>query len=641
MLTIKPTIRKFATSALLGLGCLVCAPYGISFPLAEITIDLPWSLAFPVLASVAYGWRYGLVAGMAGGALFPFYLWPNNGWACFSNMLLYQLVYLSLGATLPLDRRYITRSKLFRLSALFVALAGIFAVYFLLFFNIILSYNPPFWHPDAITSLPMGVLAGIAFKDWINFLILTLVCETLLNLPLVRKMLGLPAEKDFLSNGLIFLISVSGALLVWLVFYGLGFFLFENTHPFTDAHNKLALLVIVASGFIVARLLMYYHSNQMAMQASLDKSDITHQKMIANIGDVIVIFDKDGINRYKSPNIERWFGWKPQDIVGRPALENVHPDDLETAQNFINCLMETAGNNGSIENRYRCKDGTFKWIEFTGINLLDDPDIAGILGNYRDITERKEAQNAIIDAKERAEESDRLKSAFLQNMSHEIRTPMNAIMGFSELLPMAYNKKDKLEKYSRIINQRCSDLLDIINDLLNLSKIESGKLSLNNQPCNLHELFAELSNFFWEYQNRINKKHIGFILKAEGLEDNAILITDKTKLKQIFINLINNAFKFTHTGKIEGGCRYNDSHQLIFYVSDTGIGIPVDKHKAVFDRFVQVGNTNEFIYGGTGLGLSIVKGLLDMMGGTIWLESAPGQGTSFYFTLPGQHFSEG
>lgn len=632
--------RRFITSVILGMGGFLFAPYGISIPLAEITIDLPWSMVLPILISLAYGWRYGLVAAVSGGALFPFYLWPNNGWACMTTSFIYLVFYTILGTVSRGTPKFGFNPQLVRMSFCLAGGAAILTLYYIVIFNPVLSYNPPFWTDRAITFLPDEVLAGFAFKDSINFIILAFISETLLNLPVVRRWLGLVRNPDMASNDLIFTIAIAGALTVWFVFLGLGYFLFNIEKPFTDGYNLLALLVILTSGFIVARLLIFYHSKQKAMQARIDQSDITHQKMIANIGDVIVIFDKNGINRYKSPNIERWFGWKPQDVVGKPALENVHPDDLVMAQNFIKCLMEASGNTGSIENRYRCKDGTFKWIEFTGINLLHDPDIAGILGNYREITERKEAQNALIEAKERAEESDRLKSAFLQNMSHEIRTPMNAIMGFSELLPMAYNKKEKLEKYSRIINQRCSDLLDIINDLLNFSKIESGKLSLNNQPCNLRELFAELSSFFWEYQNRIDKKHISFALKTEGLEDNAIIVTDKIKLKQIFINLINNAFKFTHSGNIEGGCRYDENHQLIFYVSDTGIGIPADKHKAIFDRFVQIGHNNEYIYGGTGLGLSIVKGLIDMMGGTIWLESEQGKGTSFFFTLPIQQVSE-
>jgi signal transduction histidine kinase/ActR/RegA family two-component response regulator len=237
-------------------------------------------------------------------------------------------------------------------------------------------------------------------------------------------------------------------------------------------------------------------------------------------------------------------------------------------------------------------------------------------------------------AKEHAEESDRLKTAFLQNMSHEIRTPMNAIMGFSDLLIDQYNNKPKLEKYAAIIGQRCNDLLDIINDILDIAKIESGQLPINMDDCNLNELFSELSVFFKEHQKRIGKQHINFNLQAQCNPSENMIITDKGKLKQIFINLIGNAFKFTENGRIDGGCKYNLNHELIFYVTDSGIGIPLDKQDVVFERFAQLHQGASKNIGGTGLGLSIVKGLVDLLGGKIQIESESGKGTTFSLSIP-------
>ncbi len=247
----------------------------------------------------------------------------------------------------------------------------------------------------------------------------------------------------------------------------------------------------------------------------------------------------------------------------------------------------------------------------------------------------------LIKAKEHAEESDRLKTAFLQNMSHEIRTPMNAIMGFSSLLADYYNDKPKLEQFAEIINLRCNDLLEIINDILAISKIESGQLPVNNEVCNLNDLFAELADFFTEHQKRIGKQHIKFELQALCSLSEFTIITDKVKLRQIFINLIGNAFKFTETGKIEGGCKFDANDDLVFYVSDTGIGIPSDKQDIIFERFIQLPQDKDISYGGTGLGLSIVKGLITLLGGRIWVESEPENlsegkagGTTFYFSIP-------
>jgi signal transduction histidine kinase len=239
----------------------------------------------------------------------------------------------------------------------------------------------------------------------------------------------------------------------------------------------------------------------------------------------------------------------------------------------------------------------------------------------------------LLLAKDHAEESDRLKTAFLQNMSHEIRTPMNAIMGFSTLLVKQYNNKPKLEKFSEIINQRCNDLLDIINDILDIAKIESGQLPINTEECKLDELFAELTSFFTEHQKRIDKQHIKFSMQAFCVPDENTIDIDKVKLKQIFINLIGNAFKFTDSGSIEGGCKYLRG-QLMFYVSDTGIGIPKDKQEAVFERFTQLNQGTSRNIGGTGLGLSIVKGLVVLLGGTIALRSEQDKGSTFSFTIP-------
>lgn len=261
------------------------------------------------------------------------------------------------------------------------------------------------------------------------------------------------------------------------------------------------------------------------------------------------------------------------------------------------------------------------------------PEIEHFVAVFDVITERKKAEEQLVIAKEKAEESDRLKTAFLQNMSHEIRTPMNAIMGFAQLLPENLDKKDKLELFSNIINQRCADLLEIINEILDISKIESGQLTVHFSECDLPGLFSELSDFFVAHQQRINKQNIRFDVLAH-CETPHMIITDAVKLKQIFINLINNAFKFTDEGKIEAGCKLDKNKQFQFYVSDTGIGIPPDKQSVIFNRFSQLESNAVANKGGTGLGLAIVKGLIDILGGEITLESNVGVGSTFYFSIP-------
>lgn len=263
------------------------------------------------------------------------------------------------------------------------------------------------------------------------------------------------------------------------------------------------------------------------------------------------------------------------------------------------------------------------------------PDHTGSLRSsmiIRDITERKITEAQLIISKEKAEESDRLKTAFLQNMSHEIRTPMNAIMGFSGLLKHNFDNREKLEQFANIINQRSNDLLDIINDILDIAKIESGQLQVNIEECNINDLFTELQLIFTGYQNRSGKQHIRLDFQKYSGPD--IIFTDRVKLKQILINLISNAIKFTEEGSVIAGCRRIDGNDdLVFYVCDTGIGIPLEKQKFIFERFAQLNQNPGKLSGGTGLGLPIAKGLVNLLGGKISVDSGPGKGSAFSFTI--------
>ncbi|MEN9444380.1 MAG: hypothetical protein RIS47_1270, partial [Bacteroidota bacterium] len=227
--------------------------------------------------------------------------------------------------------------------------------------------------------------------------------------------------------------------------------------------------------------------------------------------------------------------------------------------------------------------------------------------------------------------SDRLKTAFLQNMSHEIRTPMNAIIGFSNLLHRNFSNIEKLEKFTEIISQRSKDLLDIINDILDIARIESGQVSLNYEKISILKLFTEIKLTFVQQKSlvRFEFDQLG-ILENTDIE----LLTDKGKIKQIFINLIGNAFKFTNEGSIRVGYILDCADSIKFYVSDSGIGISAEKFEVIFDRFMQLETGTSRQYGGTGLGLAIVKGLLEILGGKIWLESELGKGSTFYFSIP-------
>jgi len=325
-----------------------------------------------------------------------------------------------------------------------------------------------------------------------------------------------------------------------------------------------------------------------------------------------------------------YYGWTRDELKGKNISEInlLSPDEINRKIEMVKSQKEN-----KFEFKHRLKNGSLRDVEVLS-SVVEIEEQKMLHSIVYDITYRKQVEEALIKSKEKAEESDRLKTAFLQNMSHEIRTPMNAIMGFSSLLADCYNDKTQLEQYSDIILQRSNDLLEIIDDILNISKIESGQLTVNNEVIKLNDFFADLSAYFYGYQKRSGKPEIPFKLEAPDDPSLKAIYTDKFKLRQIFINLLSNAFKFTNTGKIEGGCMFDKNQNIVFYVSDTGIGIPADKQEEIFERFAQLDQRISNKVGGTGLGLSIAKGLVELLNGKIWLESEPGKGTKFYFSFP-------
>jgi signal transduction histidine kinase len=256
------------------------------------------------------------------------------------------------------------------------------------------------------------------------------------------------------------------------------------------------------------------------------------------------------------------------------------------------------------------------------------------LAFHQDITERKQAENELIKAKEKAEESDKLKTAFLTNMSHEIRTPMNGVIGFLDLLSETGLSGEEKDGIIALIQQSGKRMLNILHEIVDISRIESGQTVIHFQKTNINE---KIENVYKLLKPDADNKSVNLSSKNSLPAEEAITLTDEDKLYAILTNLVKNAIKYTDKGSIEFGYDLVETHgraSLQFYVKDTGIGIPKDRQEAIFERFIQADIADVQARQGAGLGLSIAKAYVEMLGGRIWVESEQGKGSTFYFTLP-------
>jgi signal transduction histidine kinase/ActR/RegA family two-component response regulator len=254
---------------------------------------------------------------------------------------------------------------------------------------------------------------------------------------------------------------------------------------------------------------------------------------------------------------------------------------------------------------------------------------------------RDDAELKLQKEKERAEESDRLKSAFLANMSHEIRTPMNAILGFTELLTMPDSEvtPEEKENFIKLINNSGNNLLQLIDDIIDISKIEAGQLKIIKKDFNLNSTLQDIQKSYLEIRKQKSKEQLEIKVNDNVLEQNISIHTDPLRLNQVFTNLIDNALKFTEDGFIEFGYEIKNKQELLFYVKDTGVGMDQNKKDTVFERFTKLEDTTR-LYRGAGLGLAISKSIVELLGGKIWVESVLNFGSTFYFTLPFHQVSD-
>lgn len=404
-----------------------------------------------------------------------------------------------------------------------------------------------------------------------------------------------------------------------------GNFLFLDVvkTPLRDESGKM-IGTVGAARDVTARVLM-------------EKQNLEQQKQIRLLGKAveqspvtIVITNRKGIIEYVNPKFTEVTGYPAGEAIGQnPSILKSGLMDDAFYKNLWSQLNDGKPWYGEFRNRK--KNGELFW-EFCSISpIFDDTgDITHFIAIKEDITNQKSLIEDYLDARKKAEESDNLKTAFLQNMSHELRTPLNGIMGFSALLASGEFAPDEVGNYAGIINKNSNRLLNLINNIVDLSKIDAGTAE---KDANQVSPVARINDVVNKFSGEAEKSALTLKTVIPGKYESLTFITDAGKLDQILTHLVSNAIKFTREGSVEIGFNI-ESDFIVFFVKDTGIGISSENFDHIFDRFYQVNTSMSRGHEGAGLGLSLCKGFVELQGGKIWVESNPGIGSVFYFTLP-------
>ena len=401
-------------------------------------------------------------------------------------------------------------------------------------------------------------------------------------------------------------------------------------------YQKESISILVGFFILLSSVFALLFVNR--MKTSAEKRLIANRNKLATILETakegFIEFNTQGIITHANVEICQILELDKDSIINHPldSLLKLYTNDSKS-EIYMECFN---GKNITVAYEVRTFNMTLRnlIVNYSPIINAENNQVEGAFAIISDITYLKETEKELRAAKEKAEKSDYLKSAFLANMSHEIRTPMNAIIGFSDLLGQDDLAKEQQEFFIETIQRSGQSLLALINDILDLSKIEAGELNVVKNQVNINRMLTNLYSTFKETRKTLSKELIE--LTVIPLETNVSIETDEFRLQQILGNLISNALKFTQYGLVEFGCTQVSENELEFFVKDTGIGMTEEMKREVFQRFRKDESITNVVYRGAGLGLSISQHLVHLLKGKIWFESEVDIGTNFYFTIQGE-----
>ncbi|MDX1531105.1 MAG: PAS domain S-box protein, partial [Rhodothermales bacterium] len=365
---------------------------------------------------------------------------------------------------------------------------------------------------------------------------------------------------------------------------------------------------------------------QRQAKLALRASEERFRALVQNSTDTVTVIDEGGVVQYQSPSVEQHLGYTAEELQGGHILEIVHPKDRARLTVLFRQHLRQEGALGTVEFRCRHADGHYIYVEAVGTNMLHNPAVGGIVLNSRDVTERKRAERALVQAKEQAEEVARMKGAFLANMSHEIRTPLTGILGFADVL---YEEVDEPhQEFVGLIRRSGKRLLDTLNSVLDLARLEADQMEVELRTLDVVEHTREVVRLLGSLA-----REKGLDLRVEGEERTVYARLDAGCLSRVLNNLVGNAIKFTEHGCITVRVTDEGGHATV-EVADTGVGIESAFVPYLFEEFKQESSGIERSHEGSGLGLTITKKLVEIMHGRIEVESRKGEGSTFRVRFP-------
>lgn len=398
----------------------------------------------------------------------------------------------------------------------------------------------------------------------------------------------------------------------------------KRISPFVTSEKKIEGVVITFVDINTLKEARYDLSeSESRLTASLEVGNMAWWEMELPSGKV----------KFSRKKVEM-LGRDPKDFKHYEDFVNiVHPDDKEITMQAMRNHLEGKCDKYECQYRIRNIEGRYQWYQDVGKIVLQEGDVTIVSGIVIEITEKKKTELQLLEAIQKGKTANIYKNQFLSNMSHEMRSPMNGLVGFAQMLREDNLDQETKLKYIDIIESSSKQLLTLINDIIDVSKIEAGELSISYKACHLGNLLKELEVTFDELKNIRGKSELSIKAIIPEGNKNLMVKTDATRLKQILVNLIGNALKFTDVGSIVFTYELKED-KIVFSVTDTGIGMSADKLKIIFERFQQIEHSEEKRYDGTGLGLTISKGLVNLLGGSMRVESKEGVGSIFTFDIP-------